>query len=375
MQKENGEIIPRLSFNSRNGSEKFNIIMTYSGKGNVTPIISSSVNLLPCTSGGTHVNLFNEILRDIFTIKAKKLGYNFQPNDCLTGLRSYLMLSLREVHFSAQIKDKLTNKKPYFEKLTTQLKSQIEAYFNSNQEVLETLLEFFQAYRQRLDYKKLKVSNNGKRAFTKFTKLRDCTSNMGELFVCEGDSAGGGLISCRDPKRHAVFPLKGKIPNAASTSDILKHKEINELIQALGTGVGDAFDLSRLRYEKVIIVTDADPDGDHIAALLMLSLSQIIPEVIKNGHLYYAPTPLRAIVESKSFIPLWTKEEVEKARNENRKTQFFKGLGELNPNQLATFTTNEKTRNLIQVEYSSDINSIIELFTSVECKRNLLLGE
>jgi len=370
----NGEIIPRLSFNSRNGVEKFNILMSYSGKGNISSVVASSVNLLPCTSGGSHVNLFNEILRDVFVAKGKKLGYNFQPNDCLVGLRAYLMLSLREVHFSAQIKDKLTNKKAYFDKLAIQLRTQIEAYFNSNQDILETLLEHFQSYRQRLDYKKLKVSNNGKRAFTKFTKLRDCTTSMGELFICEGDSAGGGLIACRNPKRHAIFPLKGKIPCAATTADILKNKEISELMKAIGTGVGNDFDLSRLRYEKIIIFTDADADGDHIAALLILAFALIVPDIIKQGHLYWGKSPLYAINEKKIFQPLWTDEEISKAKSENRKITRCKGLGEFNPDQLETFSTNEKTRNLIQVDFSQDLDKIVKLFTDVEHKRMLLAG-
>ncbi len=372
LNNANGEIIPRISINSVSGVEKFNILMSYSEKGSISPTTFSSVNLLPCTSGGTHVNLFYELLRDIFVAKAKKLGFSFQPNDCLVGLRAYLILSLKEVHFSAQIKDKLTNKKLYFSKLIPQIKTQLENYFNSHADHLVALLEYFQAYRHKLDYKKLTTNTKGKRAFTKFTKLRDCTSNVGELFICEGDSAGGGLISCRDPKQHAIFPLKGKIPCAASAKDILKHNEIGELILAIGTGVGESFDISKIRYSMIIITTDADADGDHIATLLMLAFLLELPEIVKQGYLYYAKTPLRAINEKKEFIPLWTPEDLAKAKEDDRKIIRCKGLGEFNPSQLKTFTTNEQTRNLIQVQYPEDINEIVSLFTDVEQKRKLL---
>jgi len=371
----NGEIIKRANFHASEGAEKFNIMMSYSDKGNSIKL-SSSVNLLPTTSGGTHVNVFYEVLRDIFTTKAKKLGYNFQPNDCLIGLRAYLMLSLKEIQFSAQIKDKLTNKKAYLEKLVSILKPQVEAYFTANPNELEILLEHFQAYRQKLDSKKLKTNvSNGKRSFTKFTKLRDCTSNRGELFICEGDSAGGGLIACRNPKQHAVFPLKGKIPSAATTKDILANKEISELMKALGTGVNNDFDISRLRYQKVVIFTDADADGDHIAALLILVFSMLTPELIKQGHIYYGKTPLYAINDKKLFKPLWSEDELNEARKLNKKIIRCKGLGEFNPSQLKTFTTLNESRKLIPVEFTTDMSKILKLFTNVESKKELLRGE
>jgi len=283
-------------------------------------------------------------------------------------------LSLKQIQFSAQIKDKLTNKKPYLEKLVSALKSQIEAYFNKNQEDLVALLEHFQAYRQKLDSKKLKTNTgtNGKRSFTKFTKLRDCTSSRGELFICEGDSAGGGLIACRDPKMHAIFPLKGKIPSAATTKDILQNKEISELMRALGTGVNNDFDISRLRYQKIITFTDADPDGDHIASLLILALSMLTPELIKQGHLYVGQTPLYAINEPRKFTPLWNEKELNAAREANKKIIRCKGLGEFNPSQLKTYTTVEKTRRLVQVQMPDNMTEIMKLFTSVDAKKELL---
>ncbi len=353
--------------------EAFNVMLTYAKSGSVTPRIFSSVNLLPVDNGGTHVNLFNDILRGIFTTYGKKLGYNFQPQDTLIGLRCYLMLSLKEAKFSGQTKDKLTNRKESLEYFINQLRGQLTAYFDKNKELLETLLQHFADYRARLDSKKITVAVDGKRASTKFTKLRDCTSKFGELFVAEGESAAGGLVVCRNPTKHAILPLKGKIPSAATTKEILKNKEIGELIGSLGTGVGPSFNIAGLKYSKIISATDADDDGHHIFALLTLALAILTPEVIKNGHYYYAETPLYAINENKIFIPLWTETELNTAKQENRSIIRLKGLGELSPHQLKMVLIDD-TRRLIQVQYTSNIDRMIKLFSDSGEKRKLLEG-
>jgi len=219
------------------------------------------------------------------------------------------------------------------------------------------------------------VACEPKRASTKFTKLRDCTTSQGELFIVEGDSAGGSFIQCRDPRKHAIFPLKGKIPSVANVKDILKNKEINELIQSLGTGVGPHFDVNKLKYEKVICAADADADGYHIASLLTLVLAVLVPDVIKNGHYYIATTPLYAVTKGKSFVPLWTKEELAKARTKNEPISRFKGLGELSPHQLKVSVIDERTRRLAKVEFSKNMNKMLKLFSDVAEKRKLLEDE
>jgi len=195
--------------------ERFTAIFAYENAGPISPRIISSVNLLPVDNGGTHVNFFYDLIKDFFMLKAKKFGYKFQPNDVLYRLRIYFMLSLMEPKFSAQTKDKLTNRKTYFDRFISTFKNQLEGHFDQHEAYFKELMETFQEYRAKLDSKKIKTNGTStRRAATKFTKLRDCTTRGGELYIVEGDSAGGSIIQSRDPRIHAVLPLKGKsIPN------------------------------------------------------------------------------------------------------------------------------------------------------------------
>ncbi len=377
----NNKIIDSVFFKSSIKPESFNVILSYAKSGTITPRVLSSVNLLPVDTGGTHVNYLYEIIKDYFSTKGKRLGYKFEPQDCLVGLKAYIMLSLKSPKFAGQTKDRLTNSKGEMHRFASQIKNQLETHFNNNKKKskdgesdLEKLLDHFQTYRSILDAKKIKSSPAGKRVSTKFTKLRDCTSKFGELFVAEGESAAGGLVTSRDPRKHAILPLKGKIPSAATSKDILKNKEIGELIGSLGTGVGPTFDITALKYSKIICATDADDDGLHIFALLTLALAILVPDIIKNGHYYYAETPLYAINEKNIFTPLWTQEDVSKAKNEKKHLLRIKGLGEMNPSQLKTVLIDDKTRRLIKVDYTSDMNKMVKLFTSSDEKRKLLAG-
>lgn len=359
----------------KDGVEEFNAKFCYSLDGPVSQKISTSVNLLPVDGGGTHVNWFFEVLKDLLASKAKRAGIKIQPYDCLCGLRAYLSLSLKAPEFSGQTKDKIINRKSYFDKLVKKLRTAVEFYFSHNQDHLDQLLEHFEQYRRKIDAKKIRSNIDGKRASTKFTKLRDCTTSHGELFVVEGDSAGGSFIQCRDPRKHAILPLKGKIPSVTNVKDVLKNKEINELIQSLGTGVGPHFDISKLKYEKVICAADADADGFHIASLLTLVLAVLVPDIIKNGHYYIATTPLYAITKGKNFVPLWSKEELNKARSKNELISRFKGLGELSPHQLKVAIIDERTRKLVKVSYSKNMSRMLKLFSDVVEKRKLLKDE
>ena len=358
----------------KDNEEKFDVKFCYSYEGSIAPRVITSINLLPVDNGGTHVNCFYEIIKDFFIIKGKKLNLKFQPNDILSGLRIYFSLELEKPDYSSQSKDKLINRKEQLSKLLIKLKLELEKYFLKNNDSLVEILSFFSDYRKKLDSKKIKTNGGGKRASTRFTKLRDCTGSHGELFVVEGDSAGGGFIDCRNAKMHAILPLKGKIPSILNKEDILKNKEIGELIQALGCGVGPNFNLSALRYSKIICGVDPDADGGHIFCLMTIALASLVPDVIKNGNFYLAKIPLYAINRPKQFIPLWTAEELTKARNNNEPILRIKGLGELNPWQLKICCLDEKTRRLIKVNFSKDMKKIMELFSDVSKKRELLLG-
>lgn len=364
-----GNIINLQSFKP---PELFNILMTYSTNGSITPKVMSSINLLPVDSGGTHVNSFYDLIKDFYSKKAKKYGYKFQINDSLCGLRCYLILNLIEPKFSSQTKEKLTNRKSYFEFFIKQLGNQLENYYSKNENELKLQLEAFDIYRKKLDSKKVKVNSTGKRASTKFTKLRDCTSRNGILFIVEGDSAGGSIVQCRNPKIHAIFPLKGKIPNVSTMKDILKNKEVSELIKALGTGVGPEFDITKLRYSKIIAAADSDIDGYHIASLITMVLAILTPEIIKNGHYYIAQTPLHAINEKKDFIPLWNKKDLDQAIKNNRRISRFKGLGEFTPNQMKICLLDDSTKSYLPISFSNNIKDLIKLFSDSSEKRKLL---
>lgn len=366
------EISKTISISSKKGDEVFNVRFSYSLDGTTTPRVFSSVNLLPVDSGGTHISVFIDILKDYFTEKGKKLGFKFQPQDTLSGLRAYLSLELVEPKFAGQSKDKLINTKNDLKDLSDHIQKSIEDHFSRNEQQLELLLTQFQDYRNSQDSKKIKV-NTGKRLSTKFTKLRDCKSKEGSLYIVEGDSAAGSYLACRDTNIHAVFPLKGKIPSIVNKKDILDNVEINELISALGTGVGPQFDISKLKYKEIICSPDADEDGGHIFCLLTIALANLVPEIIKNGYYYLARTPLYAINKGKKFIPLWTSEEVEEAKKKGETITRFKGLGELNPWQLKICALDEKTRKLIKVDFTQDINKLMKLFSDVNEKRKLLV--
>lgn len=366
------EVSKSVDIYAKDDNEKFNVKFCYSYNGSVTPKIISSVNLLPVDNGGNHVLCFYDIIKEFMVTKAKKSNIKFQPNDCLSGLRIYFSLELEKPDYSSQSKDKLINKKDQLLKLTNKLKIELEKYFSEDSDTLNEMLSFFEEYRKKLDSKKIKGYSNGKRASTKFTKLRDCTGKHGELYIVEGDSAGGGYIICRDSKKHAILPLKGKIPSVVNKDDILKNKEVNEIIQSLGTGVGPNFNLSNLKYDKIICNVDPDADGGHIFCLMTIALAELVPDIIKKGHYYLSVVPLYAINKGKNFLPLWSQEELTNARNNKEPILRIKGLGELNPWQLKICCLDEKTRKLVKVEYSKNLNYIMSLFSDVSKKRELL---
>ena len=368
---KNVENIAKIS--AVDGNEKFDITFAYSFEGSATPKIVSSVNLLPVENGGTHVNIFFDLIKDIFVPMGKKLNLKFNAQDCLCGLRIYFSIYIKEPDLSGQIKDRLINRKEYFTKLTNKLKTQLENYFNSNQEYTESVLNYFVEYRKRVDSKKLNGESHGKRSATKFTKLRDCSSSHGELFIVEGESAGGGFIDCRNPKTHAIYPLKGKIQSIANAKDIMENKEVGELIQALGCGTGPHFDLEKLKYGKIICAVDADEDGAHIFCLLTMIMAILLPEVVRAGFYYLAMTPLYGVTKGKnSFTPLWTLKDVEEAQKKGEPITRYKGLGELSPWKLKICAIDEKTRRLVQIKYSDNIEDMLKYFQGSEMKRDLL---
>jgi len=364
-----------IEIKSKDKIEEFDIMFAYSYTGATTARIFSAVNLLPVYEGGTHISVMNDFLKEYFGSLQKRNNVKFQPSDVLCGLRAYVTLDIIDPEFASQSKEKLSVKKDMIEKFLPKLRISLDAHFKANSEELTQILTFFNDYRLKQESKNLKSKNETKRLSTKFTKLRDCQDRNGELFIVEGDSAAGSLIQCRDPKKHAVLPLKGKVLNVVSKKDIFKNVEVNEIIQSLGTGVAGAhFDISKMRYSKIIIAVDPDEDGKHIACLLMMMLSVLVPEVVKKGFLYMSAIPLYSIIKKDELYPLWTAEEVETAKKENVHLLRAKGLGQLNPQQLKVFLTDDKTRKLIKIEFCKDLTKMSKLFSDSNEKRKLLEG-
>jgi DNA gyrase/topoisomerase IV subunit B len=363
-----------IALKSQHKDEKFEAFFGYEEDGPIGSKVVSSVNLLPVDRLGTHYNVFLDLLKTFFLEKAKKNGYKFQGNDVTVRLRAYLVLYILEPELSGQTKERLTNRKSDFDKYIKVFRSTLDQWADDNPDSLNEYLEKFQSYRKKVESKNLqKTDTGGRRASTKFTKLRDCSQPHGELYIVEGTSAGGSIIQSRDPLIHAVLPLRGKsIPNITSAKNILKNKEVGELIMALGMGVEPHCDISNLRYDRVVCATDADPDGAHIACLLTMAIAILIPDLIREGKYFIAQTPLFAINEKRTFKPLWTEKQLAKAREDGRTISRFKGLGELNPNQLKICLLQESTRHHIPVKYSDDIDELLKLFSDVDAKRKLV---
>ena len=339
------------------------------------PKILTAVNLVRVHEG-VHVNKLYNILRDIFTAFAKKHKYQFNKDDCLQGIRIYLNLHIIKTAFAAQVKTKLETAADIG--IMDGLEAQIKTYFQKDETLLLELMDRFQAYRNALQNKKLVnvKSSGGRRSSSKFTKLRDCSEPMGELIIGEGDSAVGGLIQFRDPKKHAILPLRGVIPNALTMDKkkLQDNAEVKDIIQAVGTGILTECNIANLRYSKIIIATDADPAGHWIASLLIILFASLMPDVIKNGHLYICRTPLYGVHRGKQFIPLWRPEDVEEVRLKGEHISRYKGLGEFQPSELKVFTLDESTRVLLPVGWSDKTENLFELFTSAVQKRKLVTG-
>ncbi len=339
--------------------------------------ILSSVNLVR-TEHGVHINKLYNCMRNVFQALAKKHGFSFNPDDCFQGFRAYMSLEIIKTSFDAQVKTVLEKNSNI--DIMNSLEKKIKDELESDKEYLNVLLKRMQMYRDSLRSKKvMKGRANKGRANTKYTKLRDCSLPGGELIIGEGDSAIGGVAEHRDTEKHAVLPLRGVIPNALTMDSqrLMKNVEVSDIIQAIGCGIGRECDISKLRYEKIIIATDSDPAGHWIAALLIILFAKLAPDVIKFGHLYLCKTPLFATTRKKKFIPIWSRDELEKCRKAGEKIMRFKGLGEFEPEDIKVFTLDEATRILIPIKWpekKEEVDKLFELLVLSSEKRKLVTG-
>ncbi|MCX7831368.1 MAG: DNA topoisomerase (ATP-hydrolyzing) subunit B [Actinobacteria bacterium] len=345
-------------------------------------------NNINTTEGGTHLSGFRSALTRAINEYARKKGFlkekdeNFQGEDVRYGLLAIVSVKLKNPQFEGQTKTRLGN---------TEVKSFVEGH------TYQRLLEFLEenprdakeilsrvtlAARERIEAKKARELVRRKSFLETSTlpgKLADCVTRNpeeAELFLVEGDSAGGSAKQARNRHFQAILPLKGKIINVqkASKNKVFHNEEIGAIITAIGTGVGDDFDINNLRYGKIIIMSDADVDGAHIRTLALTFFYNYARELIERGHVYIAQPPLYKIqVSSKEIYYAYSDEElktiIEQKIGNDRKyvIQRYKGLGEMNPQQLWETTMNPETRTLVKVTIEDAVKAD-EIF-------NILMGD
>ncbi|MDR2413194.1 MAG: type IIA DNA topoisomerase subunit B [Rickettsiales bacterium] len=327
---------------------------------------ASYCNTIATIDGGTHESGFKSaITRGLKNYGEKtnnKAAAGIISEDVFDSVAAIVSVFYKSPQFLGQTKEKLSN--PEIARFVENaLRDPWEIFLASDPKTASHLLEFvINLANARIKTKQVK--DIARKTPTKRArmpaKLADCSKHGvagTELFIVEGESAGGTAKQARDRATQAIMPLRGKVLNVVSNSDerFGNNKELNELIDIIGAGTAKNWDESKLRYEKIIIMTDADVDGSHIAALLMTFFYRDMPQLIHGGHLYLSCPPLYKLTHGSESIYVDTDDELEKLKNgkyKNKKIEIsrFKGLGEMMPNQLKETTMSPKTRRLIRVE-------------------------
>ena len=335
--------------------------------------LRSYVNGIPTGSGGTHENGFRAglgkaVRNYIETHNLTPKGVTLTAEDIREGLTGILSVFIQEPQFQGQTKDRLNNPE-VLSAVDGMVRPALEHWLNNNQSIAEAIVAriiLSARAREASRAAQAEVVRKGPTAgrVNLPGKLADCTnpgSITSELFVVEGDSAGGSAKQGRDRARQAILPLRGKVLNTegVSTAKVLENKELADLVTALGCGVGKSFDLTRMRYGKVIILADADSDGHHIATLLLTFIYRHLPQLLTSGRVYLAQPPLYRIDIGKETH--WALDDqhkdqiVKKAGRATPEITRFKGLGEMMPKVLWETTLNPRTRRLLKVEIADQL--------------------
>ena len=324
-------------------------------------------NTIPTPDGGTHeAGLRAALLKGIRAfgeLVGNRKAKDITADDVMNGCEAYLSVFIRNPHFQSQTKDRLTSLEAA-RFVEAAVRDHVDHYLADNMDrgraLLGAILERMEERLKRRAEREVKRKTaTSARKLRLPGKLTDCASDdpQGtELFIVEGDSAGGSAKQARDRKTQAILPIRGKILNVASATQdkIRANQEVADLQLALGCGIRDKWDESALRYEKIIIMTDADVDGAHIATLLMTFFFQEMPELVRRGHLFLAQPPLYRLTAGNKTLYARDdahREELERTEFKNKKVEVsrFKGLGEMNPSQLKETTMDPATRSLLRV--------------------------
>ncbi|MEM1724814.1 MAG: DNA topoisomerase subunit B, partial [Thermoplasmata archaeon] len=350
------------------------------------------VNDIQTEDGGTHMIGFRIALTRVFNDYAKENNllkdFTITGDDIREGLTAVLLVKHPEPQFEGQTKTKLGNsevKGIVSSIVIKHLRKYLEENPNTAKPIISKIINNAMAREAAKKAKELVRRKNLLDALDLPGKLADCSledREKTELFIVEGDSAGGSAKQARNREFQAILPLRGKILNVekANIERAFKSDEIKALISAIGTGVKEDFDISKLRYGKIIIMTDADVDGAHIRTLLLTFFYRYMKDLILNGHVYIAQPPLYRIQKGTNVRYVYSddeKDKVLKEIGENSIVQRFKGLGEMNPQQLWETTMNPETRRLlkIDIETASEADRLFTLLMGdqVEPRREFIL--
>ena len=344
----------------------------------------SFVNNITTPEGGTHLTGFKNALTKTFNAYARlnkliKENETLSGEDIREGLTAIVSIKIGEPQFEGQTKQKLGNSEARGA-VDSIVSEQLMIYLEQHPQVAKIILEKSilaqrarEAARKARELTRRKSALDGLSLPGKLADFSDKDPKNCEIYIVEGDSAGGSAKTARTRATQAILPLRGKILNVekARLDRIYSNAEIKAMITAFGTGIHDDFDISKLRYHKIIIMTDADVDGAHISTLLLTFIYRFMPELIKQGHVYLAQPPLYKLEKNKKVWYAYSDEELDQilqevGRDQNNKIQRYKGLGEMDAEQLWETTMDPEKRILLRVNMDEDSTSELDLtFTTL----------
>ena len=363
----------KADLQTRQGQCQVQIALTYSEEDDEN--ILAFTNNINQPDGGTHVSGFKTALTRVVNTLArnnkllKENASNLTGEDIREGLTAIVSIRFPRPEFAGQNKVKLTSVEAE-SVVNTLSNNMLTSYFDKNAAILKKIVDrALLAAEARAAAKKQSELVKRKGFLGKSNrmpgKLYDCNSEkkeLSELFIVEGDSAAGSAKDGRDPEFQAILPIRGKIINAEKKdiASLLKNKEIISLITAIGTGIKDDFELDKLRYNKIVVMADADDDGCHISTLLLTFFYRYMRQLLIDGHVYLAQPPLFCVESGKNRTYCWTEGEMQsevKKAGGKTKVVRFKGLGEMDAEQLAETTMNNESRRLIQLQVEDPAES------------------